>query len=123
MKIFVMKLVLLLSLLHMTFLSFGQSESQQEIDSLKLSQIDTEIENFRVKREYVKSDPYEDSVAVSEDWYLFVEKQLILLFDKKKQIILSMTGKQWVSLEEFEAKTEEEKAQISANESYLIETE
>ena len=101
--------------------SFGQNNNQVHIDSVKLSNVNTEINGFRTKIEWVKSNPAEDSIAVAQDWYTYANDQLAQLFDTKRQIIKSLNGKHWISKEEFEALPEIKKQSVLQDSSYEVE--
>jgi hypothetical protein len=96
--------------------SFGQTSNSDLIEN-----VSSQIESLRIKRDWAKSTPKEDSIAIAQGWYEKVEIQLAELFDKKRNLIKTETGKRWVSIEEFEAVLDKKKSVLLADENYIIE--
>ncbi|MBD3636311.1 MAG: hypothetical protein HUJ25_03135 [Crocinitomicaceae bacterium] len=116
-----MKLFVLVFFTLITVSVWGQNMSQADADSIKLVQVDADIEAYRVKIEFVKSDPQEDSIATANGWYSEMNRKLDRLFDRKRQIIQSLYGKKWMSKEKFDTLLPEEKEFFMNNENYIIE--
>lgn len=76
--------------------SFGQSEDPE------IQNLTNQMTTLREKRDWVKSDPEENTLALQNGWYDMVEKNLSQLASKKRAIYLEQTGKRWISIEEFE---------------------
>ena len=116
-----MKLYFLALIFICSYLSYGQNPTQAHNDSIKLNNVNLKIDAVRTKRDFIKSDPVEDSIAVAQNWYAQNEEQLMRLFDTKKQIIASLNGKIWISKEEFETLPQEKKDILLQDSAYLIE--
>lgn len=94
----------------------GISQSNQNLD---LANVESQIQSFRAKIEHVKSSPSENTEAINSGWYNDMRTALNKLFDQKRNIIFTQTGKKWLSKEEFE-EVPEKKKQIIINDSNFI---
>jgi len=97
-------------------ITFSQVNSSEEIQ--KVSQ---QIESIRVKRDWIKNDPKEDSIAVSEGWYEKMDGQLKGLFDQKRTLMKTETGKRWVAIEEFQDLPQGKGEMMANDPRYIVE--
>lgn len=88
-------------LVNYSIAQFNNSINQIELNVEKIQLIDEKINTYRIKRDYIKSNPIEDSIAISENWYQMINNELGILFNAKRNIIQYETGKRWISEEEF----------------------
>jgi len=110
-------------LLLSVILLFSSNIFAQYNNTEEIQQIDEQIESIRIKRDLVKNSPEEDSIAITQNWYILMDKQLAQLTAKKRKIIMDQTGKKWVSIEEFNDAPEKKKMILLSDDSYIIETE
>ena len=93
--------IMLSFLVNYSIAQFNNSINQIELNVEKIQLIDEKINTYRIKRDYIKSNPIEDSIAISENWYQMINNELGILFNAKRNIIQYETGKRWISEEEF----------------------
>ena len=111
-----MKLVITVLVLSFSVITYSQLNYSDEVQK-----ISKQIESIRVKRDWVKTDPKEDSIAVSEGWYVKMDGQLKDLFDQKRTLIKTETGKRWVAMEEFEDLPQGKREMMANDPRYIVE--
>jgi len=111
-----MKSVFVILAMSFSVMTFSQTNYTEE-----LQKVSSQIESIRVKRDWIKNDPVEDSIAVAQEWYAKMEDQLDALFDKKRNLIRNETGKRWVSIEEFEEIKVKKQQILLADDNFVIE--
>lgn len=109
------------SLFIILALCFYVMTYSQENYSEEVQKVSQQIESIRVKRDWIKNDPVEDSIAVSEGWYIQMEGRLEVLFEKKRSLMKTDTGKRWVSYEEFEKLPQEKREMMANDPRYIVE--
>lgn len=67
--------------------SSNHEQEQQSSDRVRTIQnVDNEINDIKVKLEYVKNNPEEDKIAREEGWYEMIERKLDHLYKEKAEL-------------------------------------
>jgi hypothetical protein len=107
---------MVVALLWLSSSSFAQEANNYELES-----ITKEMNNIRAKRDWVKSVPEENTIAITEGWYELVDQKLAILASRKRSIIKTQTGKRWISIEEFDGAPVEKQQAILSDTNYIVE--
>jgi hypothetical protein len=112
----VSKLLMLVIFMSISNFTTAQNTPEQELES-----IENQIEAIRIKRTHVQNDPSQHSQALTDGWYGMVTESLKRLADKKRIIVLDQTGKNFISLEEFEMYPQDKKDKLLISPNHIIE--
>lgn len=67
--------------------SGSHTQEQQSSERVRTIQnVDSEINNIKIKLEYVKNNPEEDKIAREEGWYEMIERKLHHLYQEKAEL-------------------------------------
>ena len=111
-------LVMILTFSNATLSQITTGSSEE-----RLKKLNAQINALRAKRDFLKSDPVQDSIAKSVGWYSSTHSSLGELISEKTEIIKSTTGKTWISLEEMQEMYPEKLQVILSSSDYIIEEE
>lgn len=105
-----------LAFFFLSFNAFSQVSQQTELDI-----INHKIESLRTKRNFVLNNPSEKAEAEQSGWFDEIDQHLNLLFGEKREIILSQTGKIFVSIEEFQLLPSDKQNSLVTSPKHILE--